>query len=156
MFRHICSSRPCQKSLAAPGMLRTTNGKLVSRESHPSEERSEPPPAIRRREYHCTLNLHRRNQPHHTVFRLSVDRSLHIRCKHLGRSWRQKPSCYAETERSAALTIHLSRNREEGLIDPFTLQRTFFCQTTSTASKKFQKKILLAFLRIKVMVCCTP
>lgn len=49
--------------------------KLVSRESHPSEERSELPPEIKGQEYHCTLNPHHRNQPHHTVFRLSVDRS---------------------------------------------------------------------------------
>ena len=42
-FRHICSSRPCRKSLKAPGMLRTTNGQSVSWDSHPSEDRSEPP-----------------------------------------------------------------------------------------------------------------
>jgi hypothetical protein len=56
-------------------MLWTTNGKLVSRESHPSEERSELPLKSEGQEYHCTLNPHHRNQPHHTVFRLSVDRS---------------------------------------------------------------------------------
>ena len=87
-------------------------------------------------EYHCTLNLHRRKQPHHTVFRLSVDRSLR-----LGRSWRQKPRCYAETERSVALTIQLSRNREGGLIAPFTLQRTFLRLFLSTGFKK--QKIFL-------------
>lgn len=43
IVRHICSSRPCQKNFAVPGMLRTTNGQSVSWDSHPSEERSEPP-----------------------------------------------------------------------------------------------------------------
>lgn len=34
---------PCQKNFAVPGMLRTTNGQSVSWDSHPSEDRSEPP-----------------------------------------------------------------------------------------------------------------
>lgn len=43
VVQHICSSRPCQKNYAVPGMLRTTNGQSVSWDSHPSEDRSEPP-----------------------------------------------------------------------------------------------------------------
>lgn len=48
MFPAYLQLAPLPKSInalnfAVPGMLRTTNGKLVSRESHPSEERSEPP-----------------------------------------------------------------------------------------------------------------
>jgi len=67
VFRHICSSHPCRKSLAAPGMLRTTNGESVSWDSHPSEERSEPPPVTRERKYHYTQLLHHGEQPHHTA-----------------------------------------------------------------------------------------
>ena len=43
IVRHICNSRPCQKNITVPGMLRTTNGQSVSWDSHPSEDRSEPP-----------------------------------------------------------------------------------------------------------------
>ncbi len=89
-------------------------------------------PKIKRREYHYTLSLHRRNQPHHTVFRLSVDRSLRSR-----RSWRQKPSCFAETERSAALDIQLSRNREGGSCLPLHFTTDIFLPVDGPHPKIF-------------------
>ena len=67
-------------------MLRTTTGKVVSWDSHPSEDRSEPPPE---RDGSIIVPIFSIIASSRTtrLFSLSVDRSLLY-----GRSWRQKAS----------------------------------------------------------------
>ena len=125
-------------------MLRTTTGKAVSWDSHPSEDRSEPP-------------LQRRNGsiivPNFSIiassrttrlFSLSVDRSLRSRYKisaggHGGR--RQVAS--REEERSAALTIQLSRNREGGCYLPLHFTTDIFLLIGGAAQKIFLSFFLM-------------
>ena len=155
VFQHICRSLPCRKSLKAPGMLRTTTGKVVSWDSHPSEDRSEPPPE---RDGSIIVPIFSIIASSRTtrLFSLSVDRSLRSRYKisaggHGGR--RQVAS--REEERSAALTIQLSRNREAA-IEPLHNTTDIFHQFLGIPPKNFFAFFCTSLFASKTVVTSMP
>ena len=113
-------------------MLRTTTGKVVSWDSHPSEDRSEPP---QRKGTEVSLYPSSPSSqaaaPHGCLASLLIARS----CTggHGGR--RQVAS--RKEERSAALTIQLSRNREGGCCLPLHFTTDIFLLIGGVCSKKF-------------------
>ena len=131
MFRHICSSRPCQKSLTAPGMLRTTGGQPVSRESHPSEERSEPPQKLG-----TGVSLYPTSPSSQAAAPHGCSVSLLIARSRMGGRGGRRQVASREEERSAALTIQFSRNREEGCYLPLHFTTDIFLSFVHSKAKK--------------------
>ena len=132
MFRHICSSHPCQKSLTAPGMLRTTGGQPVSRESHPSEERSEPPQKLG-----TGVSLYPTSPSSQSAAPHGCSVSLLIARSRMGGHGGRRQVASREEERSAALTIQLSRNREGGCYLPLHFTTDIFLLIGGVCSKNF-------------------
>ena len=132
VFQHICRSLPCRKSLKAPGMLRTTTGKAVSWDSHPSEDRSEPP--LQRRNGSIIIPNFSIIASSRTtrLFSLSVDRSLLY-----GRSWRQKTSRFEKRGKIRSTELFSFQGASEAALSLFTIQRTFFTSFWGSLQKNF-------------------
>ena len=150
VFQHICRSLPCRKSLKAPGMLRTTTGKVVSWDSHPSEDRSEPP--LQRRNGSIIIPNFSIIASSRTtrLFSLSVDRSLPMG----GHGGRRQVASRKE-ERSAALTIQFSRNREVA-IEPLHNTTDIFYQFLGVPPKNFFAFFCTSLFASKTVVTSMP
>ena len=70
------------------------------------------------------------------LFCLSVDRSLHIRCKHLGRSWRQKTGRFEKRGKIRSTELFsFQGTRGSGLIKPLHFTTDIFLPNYKYHSK---------------------
>ena len=118
-------------------MLRTTDGYSVSWDSHPSEDRSEPPPERDGSIIIPNFSIMASNRTTR-LFSLSVDRSLPSG----GHGGRRQVASRKE-ERSAALTIQFSRCKRSG-IEPLHNTTDIFHQFLGVPPKKFFAFFLIA------------
>ena len=114
-------------------MLRTTDGYSVSWDSHPSEDRSEPPPERDGSIIIPNFSIMASNRTTR-LFSLSVDRSLPTG----GHGGRRQVASRKE-ERSAALTIQFSRCNEGAIKNALLLYNGhFFAKLAGTLKNFFE------------------
>ena len=115
-------------------MLRTTTGKVVSWDSHPSEDRSEPP--LQRRNGSIIVPIFSIIASSRTtrLFSPSVDRSLLY-----GRSWRQKASRFEKRGKIRSTDYSVVKEPRRRLLFAPSLYNGHLFADGGVCSKKFFK-----------------